>query len=76
MKNSIAAIDHFIDGKVVANTSGRTQDVFNPATGSVTGRAGLAAADQVNSAVASAKAAFRLVQHPTDSPRPCDVQVS
>jgi malonate-semialdehyde dehydrogenase (acetylating)/methylmalonate-semialdehyde dehydrogenase len=58
MKNSIAAIDHFIDGKVVANTSGRTQDVFNPATGSVTGRAGLAAADQVNSAVASAKAAF------------------
>ncbi|SCK19684.1 malonate-semialdehyde dehydrogenase (acetylating) / methylmalonate-semialdehyde dehydrogenase [Variovorax sp. HW608] len=58
MKSSIAAIDHFIDGKVVANTSGRTQVVFNPATGSVTGRAGLAAVDQVNDAVASAKAAF------------------
>ncbi|MEJ8813090.1 CoA-acylating methylmalonate-semialdehyde dehydrogenase [Variovorax ureilyticus] len=58
MKNTIAAIDHYIQGRVVANTSGRTQDVFNPATGAITGRAGLAAAEQVNAAVAAARAAF------------------
>lgn len=58
MKHSIAAIDHFIRGRVVANTSGRAQEVFNPATGAVTGRAGLADADQVHAAVAAAQAAF------------------
>ncbi|WP_295527124.1 CoA-acylating methylmalonate-semialdehyde dehydrogenase [uncultured Pseudacidovorax sp.] len=58
MKNSIAAIDHYIHGQVVANTSGRTQDVFNPATGALTGRTGLADVDQVNAAVAAAQAAF------------------
>ena len=58
MKNSISAIDHYIHGQVVANTSGRTQDVFNPATGALTGRTGLADVDQVNAAVAAAQAAF------------------
>ena len=58
MKNSIAAIDHYIQGRVVANTSGRTQDVFNPATGTLTGRTGLADVSQVNDAVAAAAAAF------------------
>ncbi|MEJ8858454.1 CoA-acylating methylmalonate-semialdehyde dehydrogenase [Variovorax robiniae] len=51
-------IDHFINGRMVANTSGRTQDVTNPATGSVTGVAGLAGASDVDAAVAAAKAAF------------------
>ncbi len=55
---TIAAIDHHINGRRVANSSGRSQDVFNPATGAVTGRAGLAAAEQVNAAVAAAAAAF------------------
>ncbi|WP_038210728.1 CoA-acylating methylmalonate-semialdehyde dehydrogenase [Xenophilus azovorans] len=58
MKNSIAAIDHYIQGRLVANASGRAQDVTNPATGAVTGRAGLAGADQVGAAVAAAQAAF------------------
>ncbi len=58
MKNSLAAIDHYIHGQPVANTSGRTQDVFNPATGTLTGRAGLADVDQLNAAVAAAQAAF------------------
>ena len=39
---STANIGHFIGGQVVAGTSGRTQDVFNPATGAVTGRVALA----------------------------------
>ena len=30
-----SAIDHYINGHAVANTSGRTQDVSNPATGKV-----------------------------------------
>jgi malonate-semialdehyde dehydrogenase (acetylating)/methylmalonate-semialdehyde dehydrogenase len=51
-------IDHFINGRMVPNTSGRTQDVTNPATGSVTGVAGLASAAEVGAAVAAAKAAF------------------
>jgi len=58
MQANITPIDHFIGGRTVANTSGRTQDVFNPATGAVSGRAGLADADQVNAAVAAAAAAF------------------
>ena len=55
---SAATIDHWIDGKVVAGTSGRTQDVFDPATGRVTGRVALADQAAVDAAVASAKAAF------------------
>ncbi|MDP9914301.1 hypothetical protein J2W27_006441, partial [Variovorax boronicumulans] len=31
-------IDHHIAGAPAANTSGRTQDVTNPATGAVTGK--------------------------------------
>ena len=58
MNHAIAAIDHFINGRLVANRSGRGQDVFNPASGAVTGRAGLADAEQVNAAVAAAAAAF------------------
>ncbi len=51
-------IDHFINGRMVANTSGRTQDVTNPATGMVTGATGLASVAEVNAAVAAAQAAF------------------
>jgi malonate-semialdehyde dehydrogenase (acetylating)/methylmalonate-semialdehyde dehydrogenase len=55
---SIVNIDHYINGRVIAGTSGRTQDVFNPATGAVTGKAALANAQEVEAAVASAQAAF------------------
>ncbi|MDP3701652.1 MAG: CoA-acylating methylmalonate-semialdehyde dehydrogenase [Hylemonella sp.] len=55
---SITNIDHFIGGKVVAGTSGRAQDVFNPATGAVSGRTALASAAEVDKAVAVAQAAF------------------
>jgi malonate-semialdehyde dehydrogenase (acetylating)/methylmalonate-semialdehyde dehydrogenase len=51
-------IDHYIQGAVVRGTSGRQQDVFNPATGAVTARVALASASEVDAAVASAKAAF------------------
>ena len=55
---SIANIDHYIGGRVVAGTSGRAQDVFEPATGRVTGRVALADRAAVDAAVAAAKAAF------------------
>ena len=55
---SIANIDHFIGGQRAAGRSGRTQDVFNPATGAVTGQVALAGADEVAQAVAAAQAAF------------------
>jgi malonate-semialdehyde dehydrogenase (acetylating)/methylmalonate-semialdehyde dehydrogenase len=54
---SAPTIQHHINGRVVASTSGRRQDVFNPATGEVSGQVALASVEEVNSAVAAAKAA-------------------
>jgi len=55
---SISNIGHFIAGQRVAGRSGRSQDVFNPATGAVTGQVALAGTDEVAQAVAAAQAAF------------------
>jgi malonate-semialdehyde dehydrogenase (acetylating) / methylmalonate-semialdehyde dehydrogenase len=52
------SIHHWIDGKIVESSSGRTGVVFNPATGEQTGAVGLASADEVDVAVAAAKSAF------------------
>lgn len=52
------AIQHFINGQVTAGESAQSQDVYNPATGRVTGRVSLASALDVNSAVEAAQAAF------------------
>ncbi|MCA8863471.1 MULTISPECIES: CoA-acylating methylmalonate-semialdehyde dehydrogenase [unclassified Halomonas] len=52
------AIQHFINGQVTAGESAQSQDVFNPATGRVTGRVSLASPADVNTAVAAAQAAF------------------
>ena len=49
---------HFISGQATDGSSNRAQDVFNPATGAVTGRVILANVQDVNKAVASAQAAF------------------
>ena len=51
-------ITHYIGGARSAGTSPRAQDVFNPATGAVTGRVALASAADVDAAVAAAQAAF------------------
>ncbi|MDO9278334.1 MAG: CoA-acylating methylmalonate-semialdehyde dehydrogenase [Polaromonas sp.] len=53
-----STIGHHVGGRVVAGTSVRQQDVFNPATGAVTARVALANAADVNAAVVAAKAAF------------------
>src|SRR5690554_31422 len=51
-------IAHYINGERVSGDSGRSQDVFNPATGQVSGRVALASHADVRAAVAAAKAAF------------------
>jgi malonate-semialdehyde dehydrogenase (acetylating)/methylmalonate-semialdehyde dehydrogenase len=52
-----ARISHWIDGAIVAGTSGRTAPVYNPATGERSADVDLASAAEVDAAVASAKAA-------------------
>ncbi|MES3011191.1 MAG: CoA-acylating methylmalonate-semialdehyde dehydrogenase [Pseudomonadota bacterium] len=55
---STAHIQHHIGGRTSAASSSRFQDVFNPATGAVTGRVALANAADVGEAVAAAQQAF------------------
>ncbi len=51
-------ISHWIDGRVVESTSGRSAPVYNPATGEQTGAVDLASVDEVDAAVAAAREAF------------------
>ena len=51
-------IAHFIHGQAVLGDSQRFADVFNPATGEVTGRVPLASKADVEAAIASAQSAF------------------
>ncbi len=50
-------VGHFINGRIVEDT-GRTQDVFNPATGRAVRRVALASKATVEKAIAAAQAAF------------------
>jgi malonate-semialdehyde dehydrogenase (acetylating) / methylmalonate-semialdehyde dehydrogenase len=52
-------IGHWIDGRVVCSTSGRSGVVWNPATGEVREKVGFASLEETDSAVASAQRAFR-----------------
>ena len=51
-------VGHYIGGRVVPGASGRQQPVYNPSTGKVARQLALASVDEVNAAVASAKAAL------------------
>jgi malonate-semialdehyde dehydrogenase (acetylating) / methylmalonate-semialdehyde dehydrogenase len=55
---STAEIGHFLDGRRTAGASGRRQAVFNPATGAISRHVALASVEEVQAAVAAAKAAF------------------
>lgn len=50
-------IGHFIGGKLVAGTSGRFADVYNPSTGEVQARVALASRAELRAAVENAKLA-------------------
>ena len=52
-----AAVNHWIDGKQVVATSGRSGVITNPATGGVIAEVGFASIEDVDRAVASARAA-------------------
>ncbi|MEO6320499.1 MAG: aldehyde dehydrogenase family protein, partial [Polaromonas sp.] len=51
-------IGHYLNGSAVTPATGRSQQVFNPATGAVSGHVALASAADVDAAVAAAQAAF------------------
>jgi malonate-semialdehyde dehydrogenase (acetylating)/methylmalonate-semialdehyde dehydrogenase len=51
------AISHWVDGRPVPGTSGRTSPVYNPATGIQTAEVDLASTSEVDAAVATAVAA-------------------
>ncbi|WP_341940893.1 CoA-acylating methylmalonate-semialdehyde dehydrogenase [Microbacterium sp. LWH10-1.2] len=53
----VQEIGHWIDGAPRPSTSGRTADVFNPATGAVIGRVALADEAEIAEAIASAERA-------------------
>ncbi|MFZ7088359.1 CoA-acylating methylmalonate-semialdehyde dehydrogenase [Curtobacterium sp. RRHDQ10] len=55
---ALPVVGHWIDGAVVPSTSGRTQPVFDPALGVATKEVALASQDEIDAAIASAKAAF------------------
>jgi malonate-semialdehyde dehydrogenase (acetylating)/methylmalonate-semialdehyde dehydrogenase len=53
-----ATIGHHLNGRATLPASGRSQPVFNPATGAVSGHVALASAADVEVAVSAAQAAF------------------
>ena len=54
----VKRISHWVGGKLVPGTSGRSGPVYDPATGVQTGEVDFASADEVGAAVDEAAAAF------------------
>ena len=54
----VKIIGHWIGGESVNGTSGRNSPVYNPASGEQTGEVQLASSEEIDRAVATAKAAF------------------
>ena len=55
---SVREINHWIDGRAVPGTSGRSSDVYNPATGRVQAKVPLANASELDAAVQAAQRAY------------------
>jgi malonate-semialdehyde dehydrogenase (acetylating)/methylmalonate-semialdehyde dehydrogenase len=54
----VSRVHHWINGERVAGTSGRSGPVYNPATGELAREVDFASVEEVDAAVAAAKAAF------------------
>jgi malonate-semialdehyde dehydrogenase (acetylating)/methylmalonate-semialdehyde dehydrogenase len=65
----VKRIHHYIAGRSVAGTGGRTAPVYDPATGAVQAEVDLASVEDVDAAVAAAKAAFGDWRHASLSRR-------
>ena len=62
-------VEHFINGKKVSGKGDRHQDVFNPATGEVSGQVALASSATVEEAISAAEAAFPSWRNTTPAKR-------
>ena len=51
-------VEHLINGRKVMGNGDRRQDLYNPATGEITGQVALASAATVEEAISAAEAAF------------------
>lgn len=58
MSTSQISIQNYVNGQLLETSSGRTMQVYNPATGEVRGVVGMSTRTDVDKAVAAAKAAF------------------
>ena len=56
--STVKPINHWISGRPLAGTSGRSGQVFNPATGEQSGAVDFATVEEVDQAVQAAKAAY------------------
>lgn len=54
----VKELGHFIKGEIVAGSSGKFSDVFNPSSGAVIARVPIATKEEVQNAIETAKAAF------------------
>ncbi len=64
-------VGHFIGGKHVAGTSGRTADIYQPMDGSVIGKVALASAAELRAAVENAaRGAAEMGGRQSAAPRP------
>jgi len=55
---TLPRVSHWIAGRIVASTSGQSRPVYNPATGRQTKTVDVASLEEIEAAVAAAKAAF------------------
>src|SRR5918992_3472068 len=60
---NVKRITHWIGGRPVEGTSGRSGPVFNPATGEQTGEVDFATREEVDAAVQNAKETFATWRH-------------
>lgn len=58
MSTSQISIQNYVNGQLLETSSGRSMQVYNPATGEVRGAVGMSTRADVDKAVAAAKAAF------------------
>ena len=57
-QGALPRVSHWINGRIVPSTSGQSRPVFNPATGEQTKTVDIASVEEIDAAVAAAKAAF------------------
>ena len=76
LEEHMRTIGHFIGGREVKGTSGRSADVFEPMTGDVQAKVALASKAEVRAAVENAKAAQpEWARDQSAAPRPRDDEV-